>query len=352
MLSMKTLLTRMLLGCLLLLLLLGAGWLLWQASAPSPRAAQLPYQLWFTRPGQQAPSQALEKEVCEWLEQAQSQLDIAAFELSLPCLASTLVARQKMGVTVRIVTDSDYLETPVLKALDAVGIPIVADQRSAFMHNKFIIRDHDTVWTGSLNLTSSGIYNNNNNVVAVQHQGLAALYTAEFEEMFLDRLFGPRSPRQDLPALFTLADGTEVEALFSPEDPVRERILDLLKGAQHSIRFLAFAFTDHEIGQVIQDKAQAGLQVQGVYERMGSSSRYSTFGSLKKAGLAVRRDGNSGMMHHKVMILDDTTVITGSYNFSRNADRANDENVLILHQAEIASEYLKEFAQIYAQASE
>ena len=48
-------------------------------------------------------------------------------------------------------------------------------------------------------------------------------------------------------------------------------------------------------------------------------------------------------MHHKVIIIDDETVITGSYNFSRNAERSNDENILIIKNKEIAREFNREF---------
>jgi phosphatidylserine/phosphatidylglycerophosphate/cardiolipin synthase-like enzyme len=66
----------------------------------------------------------------------------------------------------------------------------------------------------------------------------------------------------------------------------------------------------------------------------------------------VRLDGNVYMMHHKVIILDDETVILGSFNFSRSADERNDENVLVIHDSEIASQYRAEFRRTYREASE
>jgi phosphatidylserine/phosphatidylglycerophosphate/cardiolipin synthase-like enzyme len=55
-------------------------------------------------------------------------------------------------------------------------------------------------------------------------------------------------------------------------------------------------------------------------------------------------------MHHKVIILDDSTVITGSYNFSRNAEERNDENTLVIHSPEMARLYLEEFERVFEQA--
>ena len=66
----------------------------------------------------------------------------------------------------------------------------------------------------------------------------------------------------------------------------------------------------------------------------------------------VRLDGNTYLMHHKVIILDDETVILGSFNFSRSADEVNDENLLVIHEREVASQYRAEFKRIYREASE
>jgi phosphatidylserine/phosphatidylglycerophosphate/cardiolipin synthase-like enzyme len=55
-------------------------------------------------------------------------------------------------------------------------------------------------------------------------------------------------------------------------------------------------------------------------------------------------------MHHKVFIIDEKIVITGSYNFSSSAERTNDENVVILFDPQIAAQYLAEFRRVDAEA--
>lgn len=313
---------------------------------PSPPPAAV-YTWLFTHPGQAQAEQA-EQALCAWIGQTQHQLDVAAFDIDLPCVGAQLTALHAKGVKVRIVTDSDH-QTEVIQALKQQQVPIRLDERSAFMHNKFLVRDQQAVWTGSLNLTHNGVYRNDNNVLNILNADVAKLYGAEFEELFAGQ-FGPTSPRQALPA-FVAPQGKKMEILFSPEDPVQERILDVLRGAQQRIVFMAFSFTDDSMGQVMREKMKQGIQVTGVFERSGARSKYSEYTALKRAKAAVRRDGNKGIMHHKVMIIDDRTVITGSYNFSKNADTSNDENVIILHDApEAAQAYLQEFERIYALA--
>jgi phosphatidylserine/phosphatidylglycerophosphate/cardiolipin synthase-like enzyme len=90
--------------------------------------------------------------------------------------------------------------------------------------------------------------------------------------------------------------------------------------------------------------------VQGVFETRGSETEYSELGQMKQQNLDVWQDGNPYTLHHKVFIIDDKTVVLGSYNFSDNANEANDENLLVVHNAEIAAQYLAEFQRVYQQA--
>ena len=68
---------------------------------------------------------------------------------------------------------------------------------------------------------------------------------------------------------------------------------------------------------------------------------------MKLEGLAVKLDHYRNLMHHKVIVIDNSRVIMGSYNFSRNANRSNDENVLIIDNKDIAAEYLSEFKRLW-----
>ncbi len=99
------------------------------------------------------------------------------------------------------------------------------------------------------------------------------------------------------------------------------------------------------------ERAAAGVKVMGVFDEDQYHSNAGTeFDRLTSAGLDVRLDGNPRLMHHKVIIIDGKLVITGSYNFSYNAEHNNDENTLIIHNQNLAGQYLAEFQKIYAQA--
>ena len=71
---------------------------------------------------------------------------------------------------------------------------------------------------------------------------------------------------------------------------------------------------------------------------------------FRKAGLDVHLDGNPGLMHHKVMIIDGRIVVLGSYNFTASAETKNDENLMVINNPDIAAQFTREFQRVYALA--
>ncbi len=293
-----------------------------------------------------------------FLDGAQHSLDIAIYDFDLDTAADALVRAKGRGVQVRMVMDSDTLNNTKDQAVQravgkvkAAGIPIVGDNRQPIMHNKFVVRDGDTVWTGSWNFTTGDTYRLNNNAAIFRVPQLADNYAAEFRKMFEAKQFGPNKAK-GVPHPVIMVGDARIENYFAAEDGVAQRVAAQIRQAQHSIRFLAFSFTHDGIAQAVLDRAKAGVQVSGVFETTGSNTRFSEYGKLKQAGLEVYQDGNPYVMHHKVFILDDDTVIFGSFNFSDNADKDNDENLLIVKDAGFAQPFIQEFDKVLAVAKD
>jgi len=98
------------------------------------------------------------------------------------------------------------------------------------------------------------------------------------------------------------------------------------------------------------DRALAGVDVRGVYETLGSNGVGAELKTFWCAHIPVRQDGNGSFLHDKIIIIDDSIVVTGSLNFSSSADDENEENVVIVDNPEIAALYLQEFDKIWNQA--
>lgn len=290
-----------------------------------------------------------EQYLIELINNAQSSIDAAMFEFDLQDVADALIAAKERGVIVRVVYDDEHTEDdPQIEELIAAGIPATPDERSALMHDKFYVFDRSIVWTGSMNFTMNGVYRNNNNAIVIRSTQLAENYTTEFEEMFGGE-FGPTSPANTPNPVFSIND-VQIENYFAPEDDVMTHVIDAVSQANTSIHIMVFSFTEDALGQAILQRAQAGVEVSAIFEQRGANTEYSECNAFLDAGLNVMLDGNPRTFHHKVIIIDGQTVVVGSFNFSNNATESNDENLLIIHDANIAGSYEAEFNRRIAQA--
>jgi phosphatidylserine/phosphatidylglycerophosphate/cardiolipin synthase-like enzyme len=313
------------------------------------------WQVFFTAPSGSSDESTYHDGIDTYLADAindtSSTLDIAAFEFNNVVLTEAVLDAHKRGVRVRIVTDDEEGveddETTIGQFIDA-GIPVVNDDRSPFMHNKYMIMDSTEIWTGAWNYTVGGTYRDNNNGVSIQSPELAKQYQTDFNAMFEEGLFTSSKPSPPNPKL--QVDGTPIEVYFAPQDEVVPAIIATINSAQHTLEFMAFSFTLDDVGQAIEERSSAGVRVRGIFETTASETEYSELPNLFCAGLDIMRDGNSYNMHHKVFIIDNTTVITGSFNFSNSARDDNDENLLIIQDADLAAQFTAEFERLWAEA--
>jgi phosphatidylserine/phosphatidylglycerophosphate/cardiolipin synthase-like enzyme len=319
------------------------------------------WQVYFTDPNRINDPENLKgsipEKLIEYIDGAQETIHIASFEFNLTPVADALIAAHERGVEVQWVTDDEHgIEADEeeghgqFEMLEHAGIEVKDDGRGALMHNKFWIFDSRVVWTGSTNITTNGNFRNNNNVIVIESPELAVIYEREFQEMWNGE-FGPTSPSTVDQQALTI-DSTQIQVLFAAEDEVVSKLVPLVESAESSVRVMAFAFTHDDLGAALLERAEAGVDVKAIFETRGSETEYSELRGLYCAGVPARQDGNPGTFHHKVFIIDDEIVVTGSLNFSSNADDSNDENVLVIANKDIAAEYLQEFDRRWAEAEE
>jgi phosphatidylserine/phosphatidylglycerophosphate/cardiolipin synthase-like enzyme len=298
---------------------------------------------------------SITEKLIQHIDAAQKTIHIASFETDLNDVAKALIKAKSRGVDVRWITDDESGIAADKKPghgqfamLKQAGIQVIDDKRGALMHDKFWLFDGKTVWTGSTNVTVSGMFQQNNNTIVIDSPELAAIYERQFEDMWAGK-FNAKSPSTVDQQKLTI-NGTKIQILFSPEDGAIKNIIPYIQGAQKSIRFLAFTYTQDQLGKAMLDAWKKGVLVTGVFESTGSDSQYSQMTPLYCAKVPVRQDGNPAFLHHKVIIIDERIVITGSLNFTDNADQNNNENVIIIDNADIAKLYTQEFNRDWAVA--
>ena len=213
------------------------------------------------------------------------------------------------------------------------GTPII---EKGLMHHKFCVYDSKTV-TGSFNPTKRGELYNNNNVLVINSKFISENYINEINSLKSDS--NKKTPHKKI-----ILNGFLIENYFCPRDQCQKQVLKTLSSANESIHFMVFSFTDDKIGELIIEKSKY-IEVRGVMERT-QNNKYTEYDKLKNAGVDVKWDSNPYNMHHKVFMVDKKIVITGSYNPTRNGNENNNENVLIIHNEQVAEAYFQEFLKL------
>jgi phosphatidylserine/phosphatidylglycerophosphate/cardiolipin synthase-like enzyme len=317
---------------------------------------------------------SLDDTLAAYISRAGYSLDMAMYSFDdsgIGDITAALNTAHERGVKVRIVADHHTREQDRWKSLDP-DIGIIFSPMENFgagigiMHNKFLVLDalspdpdDPYVWTGSANITQDQLNYHANNVIIVQDRSLARVYQLEFEEMF-----GSSGPQPDTTrARFGLSKsdntphdlvigGSPVECYFSPTDRVNQIIASRIGSADHEIYVNTMLITRDFLAEGIMERKDSGVISQVIIndENDPQDNDY-VMDILKDLGEDFRQNGEGGILHHKVMIIDqaypasDPLVLTGSHNWSSSADNRNDENTLIIHDDTLANLYYQEFSE-------
>ena len=104
---------------------------------------------------------------------------------------------------------------------------------------------------------------------------------------------------------------------------------------------------DSRIADAIRDTFVRGVAVRIISDNDKSLDPGSDIERLMGLGVPVRIDQTDHHMHHKYAVFDQKTTLTGSYNWTRSADKHNDENFLITSDAVINRAYLGHFGRLW-----
>lgn len=144
------------------------------------------------------------------------------------------------------------------------------------------------------------------------------------------------------PSAAAVDDGIAV--YFSPNGHCTDAIVECIAKAKRSIRVLAYRLTGLTIDAALVDARNRGLNVSIVLDGAQQSDRYSDATFFANQGIPVLIDSAHAIAHNKIMLIDDSVIITGSFNFTQAAETSNAENLLIVqNKPMLAKAYLEEF---------
>lgn len=132
------------------------------------------------------------------------------------------------------------------------------------------------------------------------------------------------------------------EICFTPPGHCGDLIVSNINNAKHSVFVQAYGFTSKKIINALVQAKNRGIQVEIILDRSNFHKKeYNILKLLQDNQIQVYQDKVAGISHNKVMIIDNHTVITGSFNFTENADKRNAENVVVITNDDIANSYYK-----------
>ncbi len=300
-------------------------------------------------------------------------MDIAIYDSYSPSsttgIAGAINAAYARGVQVRVIYNGSTSNTMI--ALLNSAIPRLTSPTSSsygIMHNKFVIFDANNtdanlpyVWTGSTNWTSAQINGpDKNNVIILQDQSLALAYKIEFEEMWGSSTLTPNSTNSKFGPYKTdntphnfIIGGKTVQNYFSPSDGTTAKIISAINSANTDIEVAVMDLTRTDCSSAIISKYNGGVNSNVLVDiNNPTGNQLVTLQSALPANHAKVYNG-TGIMHHKFMVVDnynsasDPLVLVGSHNWSTSAETKNDENTLIVHDANITNQYYQAFAYLF-----
>jgi phosphatidylserine/phosphatidylglycerophosphate/cardiolipin synthase-like enzyme len=126
---------------------------------------------------------------------------------------------------------------------------------------------------------------------------------------------------------------------FTPPAGAASGLIKQIDGAKKSIKVMAYGFTATNLAEALVRAKRRGVDVGLIQDEKSAQNNRETLPILLAAGIDVRSDGKHAIQHNKVMLIDDDIVITGSYNFTKSAEKRNAENIMIVRSSYAAKRY-------------
>ena len=334
-------------------------------------------RVFFLAEGEQT-ADAVMARLTAFIRAAKQTLDFALYDMRLSDslraqLVSALRERAEAGVQIRFCYDGDKPIQPNVAAgqdpappgtgafVQSLGYPWRRIAGMKLMHSKFIVRDRQSVWTGSTNMTTDAFTLMENNVVEIDSPALASAYAQDFEQLWEKENFENTGKIHTAPVSLTFSgQPAEARVLFSPGCglEIDTEIARRVRAAQRRVRICSLLINSGTLINELSHLLNEGrVRVDGIYDRTQMADVYVQWQGvpsnhwkipalhdiIARAGLAGKNStpysptGRHDFMHNKVLVIDDT-VITGSYNFSRSA-QFNAENILFIESPALANTY-------------
>jgi len=138
-----------------------------------------------------------------------------------------------------------------------------------------------------------------------------------------------------------------VALYFSPNGGARQAIIDQINSAETEILVAAYSLTSAPITESLVAASRRGVRIHIVLDRRVPTARKTQYPAIRRASIDTRVDRIHQLMHQKVIVIDRRVLLTGSYNFTDNAELRNSEILLVITDPATASKVAARFETLY-----
>ncbi|RHX86640.1 phospholipase D-like domain-containing protein [Leptospira stimsonii] len=301
-------------------------------------------EAYFSFPGRYTPDSKrrnVRDQILALIEQSKHSVDLWIYSFDDSEILDALQRARKRGVKIQIVADPKKEYSSELVSLGLFR----RWERSGLQHSKILIVDRKKVFLGSGNFTWYGLENDLNGYVRFD------LFESEVKDFYSFLEEDPGITALEIPPfLFYIA----------PEKGrlIQNLLLREVDQAKTSIHYLIFDHFDSVLSSRLALADRNGVIVQGVYDAPVDAEGKYLVDVLASPGSRILGDGNDetisadsfgkgGLLHHKTMILDDSTLLSGSYNFSVSARDNNREILFRTKDSYLLQEFKKEWLRVF-----
>jgi len=142
-----------------------------------------------------------------------------------------------------------------------------------------------------------------------------------------------------LPAEELTLDHVKAKVFFSPDGGCIDGIVREIDNAKNEILIQAYSFTSKKIANALASASKRHIKIVVILDSSQRKEKHSMASFLAHSGIPVYIDAKHSTAHNKIMIIDESTVATGSCNYIKAADSDNAENLLIVNARDLARLY-------------
>jgi phosphatidylserine/phosphatidylglycerophosphate/cardiolipin synthase-like enzyme len=329
----------------------------------------------YVGPSELGAADDLETVIVEFINGANKTLDIAVQELDSEPIAQAILDARWRGVDVQMFVEQDYLRTArpkkaltatpvgneteaeaqaraqweddgdeldlnrrILAALLRSDIEIRGDYNPAIFHQKFVLRDYrgkamptSGLLTGSANFTGTDTHKNLNHIVIFNDHRVCRDYLTEVQHLGGGD-FG-RGSHGEVPKVYDL-NGVPVKVLFAPDHTPELELIKQMLRCEKRLDFAIFTFSGSSgVDDAMVMLARAKRKLRGVLDAGQGRQWWAATEVLHGEKIEVflpKKSAGVRKVHHKLMVIDDHTVVAGSMNYTQPANEFNDENIFVI----------------------